>query len=175
MNKKLCLYPFLLGAFFSVLVGCSDTTPVAEKYDPSPYLLTSEPEGAAEVIAARETAKDEDEVVVVGRIGGDLDPWVKGVAAFTIVDSSIRACSDEDEEGETCSCKTPWDYCCELDKLPNSMVLVKIVDNNGKVIPHDAKESFGVKELDTVTVKGKIKRDENGGMSILASGMYVRK
>lgn len=175
MNTRIHIYPFLLVACFSVLVGCSDTAPVAEKYDPSPYLLTSEPEGAAEVIAARETAKDQDEVVVVGRIGGDLDPWVKGVAAFTIVDSSIRACSDEVAGGEPCSCKTPWDYCCELNKLKNSMVLVKIVDKKGKVIPHDAKEKFGVKELDTVTVKGKIKRGEDGSMSILASGMFVRK
>lgn len=175
MNIKLCFLTILIGVPVVFLAGCSDTAPVAEKYDASPYLLTTEPEGAEQVIPARETAKDQAEVVVVGRIGGDLDPWVKGVAAFTIVDSSIRACSDGDENGEPCSCKTPWDYCCELNKLPNSMVLVKIVDKDSNVIPQDAKENFGVKELDTVTVKGKIKCDENGGMSILASGIYIHK
>lgn len=155
--------------------GCAETEPVAEKYDASPFMLAAEPDGASEVIAARESAKDADEVVIVGRIGGDLDPWVKGVAAFTIVDSSLRACSDETPDGETCSCTTPWDYCCEMHKLPNSMVLVKFVDNDGKVVPHDAKENFGVKELDTVIVKGKVKRDESGGLAILASGMFVKK
>ena len=55
------------------------------------------------------------------------------------------------------------------------MVLVKFVDENGKVIPHDAKDNFGVSELDTVVVKGTVKRDEGGGMAILASGMFVRK
>lgn len=174
MKNKLHTFTLMLGILAILVSGCADPTPVAKKYDPSPFMLSAEPEGATEVATVRETAKDADEVIVVGRIGGDLDPWVKGVAAFTIVDLSIRACSDETPDGETCSCKTPWDYCCELDKLPAATVLVKFVDQAGKVIPHDAKENFGVKELDTVIVQGKIKRDDSGGLAILASGMYIR-
>jgi hypothetical protein len=175
MNSKPHILNLMILAVAVLLGGCTEPTPVAEKYDTSPFMLTSEPYGATEVIAARESAKDKEEIVIVGRIGGDLNPWVEGVAAFTIVDSSIRACSDETPDGETCSCKTPWDYCCEIDKLPKSMVLVKFVDSDGKVIAHDAKGNFGVKELDTVIVKGKVKRDEGGGLAVLASGMYVRK
>lgn len=175
MNVNISFSILTLFAMTILLTGCGQPQPVAERYDASPFLLSAEPEGATEVIAARESAKDADEIVVVGRIGGDLDPWVEGVAAFTIVDSSLLACSDETPDGETCSCTTPWDYCCELGKLPNSMVLVKFVDSNGKVVPHGAKESFGVNELDTVIVKGKVKRDESGGLAILASGMFVRK
>jgi hypothetical protein len=165
----------LMIASLIVVAGCAPAPTVVENYDASPFLLTAEPEGAVEVKAAIESSKDQDEIVVVGRIGGSMDPWVKGVAAFSIVDNSLLACSDETEDGETCSCTTPWDYCCESDKLPTSMVLVKFVDSDGKVIPHDAKDNFGVTELDTVFVQGTVKRDESGGFAILASQMFVRK
>ncbi len=165
----------LLAAFSIFFAGCSETQTKAPKYDASGFKLAAEPAGAVEVIAAREAVEDEDEVVIVGRIGGSLDPWVKGVAAFSIVDGSLLACSDETEEGEICSCTTPWDYCCETDKLPNAMALVKFVDANGKVIAHDAKTNFGVSELDTVVVTGLAKRDEAGNLTILAKGMFVRK
>ena len=154
--------------------GCAEEK-VTETYDASPFLLSEEPADAVEVVAARESVKDGDDITVVGRIGGSLDPWVKKVAAFSIVDSSLRACSDETEEGEVCSCKTPWDYCCETDKLPAAMVLVKFVDESGNLVPYDAKENFGVVELDTVFVKGKAKRDIAGNLTILASSMYVKK
>ena len=62
-----------------------------------------------DVIAVRKDAKDRQEVVVVGRIGGRVNPWIKGAAAFSIVDRSLKPCNEI--EGDTC--KTPWDYCCE--------------------------------------------------------------
>lgn len=173
-SMRVLLPLFLIG--LAGFVGCADSPEVSTaKYDASKFKLSTEPEDALELIAARETVQDQDDVVILGRIGGSLDPWVKGIAAFSIVDSSLLACSDEKEEGEPCSCKTPWDYCCESDKLPKSMALVKFVDDAGKVIPHDAKANFGVKELDTVIVQGKAKRDEAGNLTILASGMFVRK
>lgn len=154
--------------------GCAEPTTVVEKYDSSKFMLSTAPEGALDVTAAREAVQDKDEVVVRGRIGGSLDPWVEGIAAFTIVDPALLACSDETPDGETCSCTTPWDYCCETPKLPNAMALVKFVDADGKVIKHSAKENFGVAELDTVIIKGIAKRVE-GNLTILATGMYVKK
>lgn len=174
MKSLLPISLCLLFCGMIALCGCAEKA-VVEKYDASPYLLDDEPTDAIEVAAARESAKNGDEITVVGRIGGSLEPWVKNVAAFSIVDSSLRACSDETEEGEVCSCKTPWDYCCETHKLPNAMVLVKFVDEGGKVVPHDAKENFGVMELDTVVVKGKAKRDDAGNLTILAKSMFVNK
>jgi hypothetical protein len=38
----------------------------------------------------------------------------------------------------------------------------------------DARELLGVKELQTVVVKGKAKRDEQGNLTVLASGVYPR-
>ncbi len=39
----------------------------------------------------------------------------------------------------------------------------------------DARELLKVKELSTVVVKGKAKRDDAGNLTILASGVYVKK
>ena len=63
------------------------------------YLLAEEPEGAADVIAVRKSAKDQQDVLVVGRIGGKKNPWIHGVAAFPIVDRSLKSCN---EKGHTC-------------------------------------------------------------------------
>jgi hypothetical protein len=168
---------FAVATLTLLAIGCgSESTEVSvATYDSSQYILDAEPSGAIEVAAARESAQDKEEVVIVGRIGGSLDPWVKGRAAFSIVDNAILACSDDKEEGEPCSCKTPWDYCCEVDKLPNAMALVKFVDSSGVIVKHDAKANFGVKELDTVIIKGTAERDDAGNLTVLASGMFVRK
>jgi hypothetical protein len=137
----------------------------------SEYLLASEPADAADVITARKQAQDEEEVIVVGRIGGSANPWIKGRAAFSMVDPSLKACSDIPGDG----CATPWDYCCETDKLPEATALVKVVDDQGKLVAADARELLGLKELQTVVVKGKAQRDEAGNLTILADGVFVKK
>lgn len=132
------------------------------------YLLEKAPQKAAEVAAIRKDAKDQQDVVVVGRVGGRKSPWVKGAAAFSIVDRSLKACSER--PGDTCP--TPWDFCCEAD-LPKATLLVLVQDADGKLIKKDARELLGLKELDTVFIQGKAKRDKTGNVSILASKFYV--
>ncbi len=163
-----------------LLTGCSDSDSDSANvesptYDASKFVLAAEPDGGQDVMAARESAKDQDDVVVIGRIGGGLNPWVEGRAAFQIVDASLIACSDEKEDGEPCSCKTPWDYCCETDKLPGAMALVQFVETDGSVVKADARQAFDLEELQTVVVKGKAKRDDAGNLTVLASGMFVRR
>ena len=167
----LCLFSF---AFF---VGCAaqpSSQPAAPQAAASAegekFLLAEEPAGAADVRAAREKAQDNEEVVVVGRIGGSENPWVAGRAAFSIVDRSLLACSDR--EGD--NCPYPWDYCCETDKLPTSTAMVKVVDDNGTLVAADARELLGVKELQTVVVRGKAQRDEAGNLTVLASSLYIK-
>jgi hypothetical protein len=167
----LCLFSF---AFF---VGCavqSTSQPAAPQAAASAegekFLLAEEPAGAADVRDAREKAQDNEDVVVVGRIGGSENPWVAGRAAFSIVDRSLLACSDR--EGD--NCPYPWDYCCETDKLPTSTAMVKVVDDNGTLVAADARELLGVKELQTVVVRGKAQLDEAGNLTVLASGLYIK-
>ena len=167
---------------FAVLIGCSQettqnastpavTSPTATDIDGSVFILASEPEGAGDVIKVRSEAANDDEVLIVGRIGGSSDPWIEGRAAFTIVDQSLKACTDIPGD----NCPIPWDYCCETSKLPTSMALVKFVDDSGAVVKADAKGLLGVKELSTIIVKGKAKRDEAGNLTILASGVFVKQ
>jgi hypothetical protein len=132
----------------------------------SPYRLASEPAGAQDVKAARGAVKEGENIVVVGRIGGDHNPWIEGVAAFTIVDLALKPCED--------GCDTPWDYCCDLADLPASKVVVKIVDDQGRVVPIDSRKLLGAKEMQTVVAQGKAKRDEAGNLTVLASGVFVR-
>ena len=132
------------------------------------YKLDEPPKDAHDVIALRKDAEDKQDVVVVGRVGGRPNPWIKGTAAFSIVDRSLKPCNEI--EGDTC--KTPWDYCCETD-LPKATVLVMFVDGEGKIVKQDARELLGVKELDTLTIVGKAKRDKAGNVTVLASKVFV--
>jgi len=99
-----------------VVSGCGHDSPAttaplssnpASAAEGSKYLLASKPAGGAGVIKVREVAKDQDEVVIVGRIGGSENPWVEGRAAFSIVDPSLKSCT----ECGSGDCPKPWDYC----------------------------------------------------------------
>ena len=166
-------------ALAGLLVGCSqETSTFSDETNSNPapavggskFLLTAEPEGASNVINVREDASDGDDVVIVGRIGGSENPWIDGRAAFSIVDGSLKACSDIPGN----QCGKPWDYCCETTNLPTATALVKFVDEGGDLVKADARKLLEVEELSTVIVKGKAKRDDAGNLTVLASGVYVK-
>ena len=160
-------------------VGCgqngapeaSSAAATESSIDGSKFVLADEPEGATDVITARAASEDGEEVVLVGRIGGSASPWIDGRAAFSIVDGSLKACSDIPGD----KCEKPWDYCCETDKLPEATALVKVTDEAGSVVKADAKSLLGVEELSTVVVKGKAQRDDAGNLTVLATGVYVKQ
>ena len=135
------------------------------------HLIDQEPANA-EPVGKAVQASDDTVVTVVGRIGGELEPMVDGLAAFTIVDPSLKACSDIPDD----PCKTPWDYCCEdPDRLKTHSVMVKFTDEDGTVVPVDATKLFGVEPLQTVVIKGKLQKDESGKTAVVAEKMYVKK
>ena len=150
--------------------GDSESLPVST-IDGTPYLLTEEPVDVQEVAAARSSVQDQQTVAVVGRIGGSADPWVKGRAAFSIVDLSLTSCSDMPDH----QCKVPWDYCCETDELAAATALVKVVDAEGKLLQADARQLLKLSELQTVVVRGTAQRDDAGNLTLLASGIFVRR
>lgn len=163
-----CLTRMTLLIAVAASLATSTLVAAEEKKAPS-MILKKEPKGAVDVLALRKDAKDKQEIVVVGRIGGRVNPWVKGTAVFPIVDRSLKPCNEL--PGDTC--KTPWDYCCETN-VPKATVLVMFVDANGKVIKKDPRELFDVKELSTVVVQGTAKRDQAGNVTVLATNLYVR-
>src|SRR5436305_11245041 len=119
----------------ALAAGCSQSTPPAANgpaADGAKYLLAAEPAGAKPVKELRGAAKDGDEVVVVGRIGGSAKPWIDGRAGFHIVDLSFTPCSERPGD----NCTTPWDYCCDSkEDLAKGMATVKVVDDRGESMP----------------------------------------
>ena len=162
----------LLSALSLIVIGCAKEEPVetAEATQPDPaYLAGSEPAGAVGVGDARSSAKDDEDVVLVGRIGGSRKPFVEGLAAFTIVDPKVPHCPAEE------GCPTPWDYCCAQDAVKDNIATIKIVDKAGNPVSKDARQLLGVKELNLVVIEGKAQRDEEGNLSILADQVFVKK
>ena len=168
-------YGVALTVFSLAVIGCgkaddkgtAKTTGVNKVVD-SKYVLKEEPKDAQDVKSALEKAADKDTIAVVGRIGGSEKPWIDGMAAFTIVDTSLEPCPADE------GCETPWDYCCDVGALKTATTLVKVVDTDGKTVPTDARELLGVKELSTVVVHGRAQKDESGNLTVLADGIYVR-
>jgi len=167
IDWKLALLIVGAASISTIFIGCSSSAPAVAT--DSKYVLKEEPAGVTDVLKIKSDANDQDDVVVVGRVGGSENPWTGGVAAFSIVDRSLTSCNEM--EGDTC--QTPWDYCCEADR-PKATVLVKFVDDSGKVVKEDARRLLNLKELQTVVIKGKAIRDDAGNVSIAASGIHVR-
>jgi hypothetical protein len=165
-------------ATLALWTGCgtspnsSSTVPVASvSVDGSKYKLGAEPDGAVGVIAARESAEDGALLILVGRIGGAANPWIEGRAAFTLLDASLSVVAEEEktEEGELCT-----GDCCATERL-NCTTLVKVVDEQGQLVPVDSRQLLGVKESDLVVVQGTAQKDKHGNFVMLATGVYIRR
>ena len=163
----------LAGLTLAVLAGCAKERPAEPAADASSpdaaYLAASEPAGAVGVGEVHKSAKDEEKVVLVGRIGGSAKPFVDGLAAFTVVDPKVPYCAPEE------GCPTPWDYCCTQDQVKGNKATIKIVDKEGSPVMKDAEALLGVKPLDLVVIEGKAQRDKEGNLSVLASQVFVKK
>lgn len=161
-------------ALLTVAAGCQKNADVASDSgagitaSKSAYVVDHEPTGAMPVGEAREKSQDGQEITLIGLIGGSTQPFVDGIAAFTIVDAKVPYCAADE------GCPTPWDYCCHMDDVKNNIATVKIVNASGSPVAQDARELLGVKELSTVVVKGTAQRDDEGNLSIAASEIYVR-
>lgn len=158
-----------------VVVGCGQPAvapPKAAASKPADprFLLAADPANPMSVVEAKKSVKNDEAIILVGRIGGDVKPWIDGRASFVLVDSSFKPCNEIPGD----SCETPWDYCCESD-LAQGKATIKFVNDKGETLPTDARELLGVKELQTLVVKGKAKRDDAGNLVILAEGIFVRK
>ena len=175
--RKFSVYSIVTVALTTALfAGCghspsskSEDRPVASA-EGQKWLLKEEPSGAKNVTEVRASAGDAQDVVVVGRIGGSQSPLTKSLAAFLIVDVVAKPCNEL--PGDTCA--TPWDYCCEAD-LPGKTLPVRVYDDKGEIMATDARTLLGLKELDTVVIRGKTKRDASKNIEIVAEGVFVKR
>ena len=138
------------------LGGCGDssTPPGADASTPTPaagtsWLLREMPAAAIPVAEAKRTAREGDQVVVRGRIGGRRDPMTAEFAVFVMIDPAIPHC-------EIGKCKTPWDYCCETPEyITTNSATVQLVGDTGKPISVDLGKHL-IKPLDEVVVVGTV-------------------
>jgi hypothetical protein len=163
--------PWMLGAVLVIAAGCNhsnETRTVNSTPSQSEYLTTSEPANAVPVGKARESVMDDQPVTLIGTIGGSPEPFVAGLAAFTIVDPKVPYCPPEE------GCPTPWDYCCTQDQVKDNIATVKIVDKSGNPVESDARQLLGAKELSTVVVQGTAQRDAEGNLTVAATKVFVQ-
>jgi hypothetical protein len=162
----------MIGVCIAMLgCGASDRnqTGAAASVIASPYVASAEPAGVIPVGEARQSVENDQKITVVGLIGGSPEPFVNGLAAFTIVDPKVPYCAPDE------GCPTPWDYCCTQDQVKDNIATVKVVDKTGNPVAEGARVLLGVQELSTVVVEGKAKRDDHGNLTIAASKVFVRK
>ncbi|MEZ6092147.1 MAG: hypothetical protein R3C05_29915 [Pirellulaceae bacterium] len=158
---------------FSLLtVGCGQTETATTQGKSveidTRYAATTEPADAVPVGDARINSEDGQDITLVGVIGGSSKPFVEGLAAFTVVDPKVPSCAAEE------GCPTPWDYCCTQDQVKENVATIKIVDDSGEPISKDAREFLNIKELSTVVVTGKAKRDDQGNLTVAANKVFVK-
>ena len=143
----------------------------AVSFDGAKYTLQDEPDGAVGVIEARQTSKDGEPIVLVGRVGGATNPWIEGRAAFTMLDASksVVAAGKEANGNEIC-----MGDCCAQERAACT-ALVTVVDDNGQVLPVDSRQLLRIAENDMLLVRGKVKKDETGNFTVVADGVFVRR
>jgi hypothetical protein len=172
------LFAAMLGTAVAHISGCGrapDTDSVtgtpSNPIDGSRYLLSDEPDDAIGVIEARESAVDGAPITVVGRIGGTTTPWVNGRAAFTLLDASMVLVAEGTDAGEGQICTGD---CCAAERAHATM-LVKILDENGRVLAADSRQLLGLAENDMVVVCGKATKDKSGNVALIADAVFIRQ
>ncbi len=129
--------------------GCKDSpTPGAPATTPT-WLLAAMPAGAIPVAEAKQSAREGDQVVVRGRIGGRREPMNANVAVFVMIDPAIPHCKID-------VCKAPWDYCCETpESITINSATVQLVGDTGKPMNIDLGKHT-LKPLDEIVVVGTV-------------------
>jgi hypothetical protein len=162
----------LAPAFFAILFACgTESAPPAASSDAlAPFHVAAAPAGAKSVLEVRASAKSGDDVVVRGR----AQDFVNGFAAIVLIDSSLKACSDEGDAMKG-MCETPWDFCCvPPEERAAASATVEFRDANG-LLKSSAQGFHGLDHLDTLVVSGKVERDASGSVVIVAKNFSFEK
>jgi hypothetical protein len=133
---------------------------------PATLVLASEPAGAKPVKEVVATAVSGDTVVAIGRVG------IAGEerADFRLVDPSLKSCIELADQ-----CETPWDFCCSpAEEQRANSATVEFRDERGEPLSGSVLGLGGVKHLDTVTVKGRVEKDQVGNVTIVATGLFKK-
>jgi hypothetical protein len=120
------------------------------------------PQGAAAPSAVTQP------VVIVGRVyAGDMEPWDPGKASFLLAELPEEG-HGEGHDADNC----PF---CKRKAANAPTAIVQFVDEQGQVIPRDARKLFGIQKKDVVTVRGHAERGELNTLIVTANAIHVRR
>ena len=151
----------------SALVACegAQEKPAAATTTIPAGMVARGPAQGTGVTAAKASATQGAEIVIVGKIGGSEAPFSADRAVFTIVDPALKSCADG---GDPDHCTTPWDYCCEDRKaLKSGMATIEIAGANGKPLAGSVKGVSGLDPLAIVAVTGTVTERNDAGMLVV--------
>jgi len=152
----------------SVLAAAADVDATRKS-----LVLPAEPAGALTPTAAKaKLAKSPQKLVIAGQIAGKgIDPFVKGKASFAMLQLPDDHAKKPGHNADDCPfCKK------RLAKAP--MVAVQFVGADGKELPIDARELFGVNQGAEVVVTGTASFNPKLALPIIqlkGEGIYIRK
>lgn len=140
----------------------------------SKILLPAEPAGALGVLDLRDAmqAGTLGEVAVLGKIGGVENPWAAGQATFMIADPSLLVL---DEDGHECEEDCGCPHCKKNHDPTLGKALVQLVDEQGSILPLDAKALLNVDKNQLVVVQGEAKWHDLGYPVVTARSVYIRR
>lgn len=174
MIKQITAFAVLVAMVAAV--GCKEepaapaSTPQASAAAlPADLLATAAPQGAKAVNDVRASARDGDQVIIRGIVGGRTDPIAANRAVFTIVDPALPLCGADD------ACKTPWDACCEpTGEIAASSATVQVVDASGSPLKAGLAGLGGLAPLKQVIITGQYRPSPDGkAVTINAQSLYV--
>jgi len=159
----------LLGSCGSDSSESQESTGASAATLPANLMLNEEPVGAISILALKaEKNVSGNDVVVTGRIGGRVAPFVEGRAMFTMIDLELPVCGLADP------CKTPWDSCCETpETIKSNMITVQVVDEDGAIVKRGLDADDGLSPLDRITIQGTVSEQDGDLVLLDAIGIYV--
>jgi hypothetical protein len=136
-------------------------------------VLAEEPAAAVSLAAARQKLGTTPQPIVVeGRIGAKgMEPFLQGKASFSLLE--IPADDHAEKPGHNAD-DCPF---CKKRQANATMAAVQFLGADGKPIPVDARQLFGVEKGQDVVVRGTAVFDPALGIPVIqltADGIYLR-
>lgn len=177
MVIRLCGVIMLLSL---VCVGCSQPSGIAPAELAAlraRFALSEEPAGVLPVLAAvdemqanQSKTSSQEEIVVLGRIGGVKNPCDAARAVFVMTDPTADIVGNSEHDG-SCDCH----FCQKAKAEIPRLAIVELVDEQGHAYPYSAQQLADLAPDQMVVVRGRAKLDALGNLSVAASGVYVRR
>ena len=139
----------------------------------SAMFLSEEPLNAISVIDARGKTNSGEDIVVIGKIAGVIQPFTEGYASVVLGDLEMQTC--DLIEGD--ECETPWDACCaDPEEVQSQRMTIQVLDKNGFPMAETLKGVNGLTELDVVVGAGTVNETSTEENLILdLTGIYQKE